>query len=119
MLPSRWMVAAMRFLSFVLAEDVLWTGGAVGGSAREADAAGARELGEAVRSQDLLEGLELVGRADDLEDDRVGAEVGHSRVEDAGERHQLDVPARVGLDLDQRELALDRLAGFERGDAED
>ena len=59
------------------------------------------------------------GVPDDLEDDRVRAEVGDARVEDLGERDQLAAPVGRRGDLDQRELALDRLAGLELGHAED
>ena len=72
-----------------------------------------------MRSDELLERVELLGRADDLEDDRVGAQVGDARVEDLGEGDQLGAPVGGRGDLDQRELALDGLAGLELADAED
>ena len=53
------------------------------------------------------------GRADELEDDRVRPEIGDACAEDLGERHQLGALARRRCDLEQRELALDRLAGRE------
>ena len=59
------------------------------GRAGEADAAGADELLDAVRADELLERVDLLGRADDLEDERLGPEVGDTRVEDLGEREQL------------------------------
>ena len=79
------------------------SGGRAGGAARfaasaarrEPDPAGADELLDAVRADELLERVDLLGRADDLEDERVGAEVGDARVEDLAERHQLGAPARA------------------------
>ena len=50
--------------------------------AAESDAAGAGELFDPVRADELLERVDLLGRADDLEDDRVRAEVGDAGVED-------------------------------------
>ena len=50
----------------------------------QADAAGADELADAVRADELLERVELLGLADDLEDERLGADVGDARVEDVG-----------------------------------
>ena len=108
------------FLSSVgTTEDVLGTGAAVRGRPREPDPPRAGELDQAVRAQELLEGLELLRRAHDLEDHGIGAEVGDARVEDVGEGDQLRAPARVGRDPDERELALDGRAGLERRDAED
>ena len=72
----------------------------------------------AVRADELLERVDLLRRADELEDERVGAEVGDARVEDVGEREQLRAAVGRRGDLDQRELALDRLAVRELGDAE-
>ena len=62
------------------------------GSAGEADSAGADELLHAVRADELLERVDLLGRADDLEDERLRAEVGDTRVEDLAEREQLGAP---------------------------
>src|SRR6059058_4973662 len=81
--------------------------------AAEADAPGADELLQAVRADELLEGVHVLRRAGELEDDRVGAEIGDARVEHVGEPDQLLAPRRRRGDLDQRELALHRLAGRE------
>ena len=48
-----------------------------------------------VRADELLEGVDLLRRADQLEDDRVGAEIGDARAEHLGERHQLRALARA------------------------
>src|SRR5919201_75641 len=114
--PSRWIVA-MRFLSR-LAEDALRTGAANGGPP-QADPAGAGELADPVRADELLERVDLLRLADELEDDRVRADVGNPGVEDVGERHQLGAALGGSGDRDQRQLALDRLAGLELADAQD
>ena len=57
--------------------------------AAESDAAGSAELLQAVRTDELLERVDLLRRADELEDDRVGTEVGDACAEHVGERHQL------------------------------
>src|SRR5438445_9907349 len=79
--------------------------------ATEADAAGADELLQAVWADELLERVELLRRACQLEDDRVGAEIRDPRAEHVGERHQLAALAGGRGNLQQRELALDRFAG--------
>ena len=85
----------------------------------EAEAPGASELLEAVRTDELFERVDLLRGADELEDDRVGAEVGDARAERVGERDQLGALARRRCDLQQCELALDGLAGNEFLHAED
>ena len=60
--------------------------------AAQADAAGAGELADAVRADELLERVELLGRADDLEGDRVAADVGDAGAGDLAERDQLGAP---------------------------
>ena len=87
--------------------------------AREPDPAGADELLDAVGADELLEGVERLGRADELEDHRLGAEVGDLRAERLGDREELGPALRADRDLDQRELALDRLARLELADPED
>src|SRR5204863_7153644 len=79
----------------------------------ETDAAGAAELLQTVRADELFERVDLLRRADELEDDRVRAEIGDARAENLSERHQLGALARRRRDLEQGELALDRLAGRE------
>src|SRR5207248_7055428 len=76
--------------------------------AAEADAPGADELLQAVRSDELLERVDVLRRAGELEHDRVRPEIRDACVEDLAERHQLGPGARRRGDLQQRELALDR-----------
>ena len=115
-MPSRWTVChESSFLSGGRAGG----GGAVRGCPREPDPPGAGELVEAVRAQELLEGLELLRRADDLEDHRSGPRSATRASKTLGEGHQLARAGSGGRDPDERELALDRLAGLERRDAED
>src|SRR3954454_3429149 len=95
----------------LVGECVLVTrlGGAHG--AREAEAARASELLQPVRTHELFERVDLLRRADELEDDRVGADVGDACADRLAERQQLR-PLRGGCgDLDERELALDGVAG--------
>ena len=66
--------------------DELLAGGASGGRAREADAARAGELLDPVWAYELLERIDLLGRADDFEDDRVRADVRDAHAEHLGER---------------------------------
>ena len=70
-----------------------WTDGGcsttAGARAAQADPPGAGELAHAVGADELLEGVELLGTADDLERDRVAADVGDARAEDLAERDQL------------------------------
>ena len=87
--------------------------------ARQSDPAGAGELLDPVRADELLERVDLVGRADDLEHDRVRADVGHAHAEHVGEREQLRALRRRGGDRDQGELPLDRLAGLELAHPQD
>ena len=75
----------------------------------QADPAGARELADAVRADELLERVELLGPPDDLERERVAADVGDAGAEDLAERDQLGALVGRRADGDQRELALDRL----------
>src|SRR3954452_1848172 len=105
------------FLS--LAENVLTPGGARRRGTGQADAARARKLLQAVRAHELLEGVELLRRADDLENDRVRPEVGDPRTEDLGEGEELAAPLRRRIDFEQGELALARLARLELVDAQD
>src|SRR5579862_666692 len=85
----------------------------------EADAPGAHELLQPMRTDELLEGVAVFRRAGELEDDGVGTEVDDTRVEDLAERHQLGALARRRRHLHEDELALDGLAGNELCDAED
>ena len=72
-----------------------------------------------MRADELLEGVELLRRADDLEDDRVRPEVRDPGAEDLGEGEQLAAPVGGRVDLEKGELALDRLAGLELVHAQD
>src|SRR5437868_9977588 len=116
MSPSRWIVAAMKLRS--LAEDVLGARCAAGGGAGEADPAGPSHLADPVRTDELLERVELLRLADDLEQDRVRPDVGDARAEGVGKREQLGAALRRRAHRDQRELALDRVARLELADAQ-
>ena len=50
----------------------------------QADPAGADELADAVRADELFERVELLGASDDLEGDRVAADVGDARARRPG-----------------------------------
>ena len=60
--------------------------GRVFGAPTESDPAGADELLETVRTHELLERVDLLGVPDDLEDDRVDAQVRDAGVERLRER---------------------------------
>src|SRR6266542_1592602 len=108
-----------RWLLSVLAQHELAApDGRVGGRAAEADAPGADELFDSVRPDELLERVDLLGRARELEHERIGAEVGDARLKHLAEGHQLGPPRRGRRHFDQRELPLDRVAGPELGDAQ-
>ena len=68
------------------------------------------ELAHAVRTDELLERVEILRAADDLERERVAADVRDPRAEHLAERDQLGTLVRRGADGDQRQLPLDRLA---------
>src|SRR5262249_44610015 len=85
----------------------------------QADPPGTGELLDAVGAHELLEGVELLWPADDLERDRIAADVGDARAEDLAERDQLGALVRRGTDRGQRRLALDRLAGRQLDHPED
>src|SRR5256885_3240620 len=87
--------------------------------AAEADAAGANELAHTIGPNELFEGLDLVGAADELEGDRIAADVGDLRARDLTERDELGTPVGSNADRDQRELALDGFVGPQLGDAQD
>src|SRR5580765_579780 len=84
----------------------------------EADAAGADELADAIWANELFECLDLLGAADELERDRVAADVGNACTGHLAERDELGASVRGHGDGDQRELPLDRLVGAQLGDAE-
>src|SRR5919197_2545398 len=122
-LPSRWIVAMSVLLWSRVrtgSDECLWLGtGARARRPAEADAAGADELLEPVRPHELLEGVDLFGGADELEDDRLRADVGDACVERLREGDQVGALAGRRRHLEQRELALDRLARGELLHAED
>ena len=66
-----------------------------------------------------MERVELLGRAGELEDDRVGADVEEPPAERLGGRDELGPLLGRGLHADHEQLALDGLARDELGHAED
>src|SRR4051794_8304291 len=104
---------------FLSAEDVLAGGGRLRGRPPQGDAPGADDLADAVRADELFEGVDVVGAADDLEDEGVAAELGDARLEHLGEREQLGPALGRRGDGDQCELPLDGLARLELEHAED
>ena len=56
---------------------------------RKPDPAGAHELTHTVRANELLERLDLLGTADELEHDRVAADVGDARTGHLAEGDQI------------------------------
>ena len=79
---------------------------------------GADELLDPVRPGELLEGVELLRRAGQLERDRVGAEVDDPALEGLGGGDQLGAALGAGAHLEQQQLALDRVVRRELGHAE-
>src|SRR5439155_12813274 len=73
--------------------------------AAQADPSGACELAHAVRANELLEGVELFGAPDDLERERLAANVCDPRAEHLPELDQLRALVGRTVDGDQRELA--------------
>src|SRR6478609_3060016 len=69
----------------------------------EADPARAGELADAVRAYELLEGVELLGPADDLERERIAPDVGDPGAEDLAEGDQLGALVGRRPDRDQRQ----------------
>src|SRR5581483_4968133 len=109
-------MVAIRF-SLSLDHDLLLPA-ALRARAAHCDPARAAELLQPVRAHELLERIDLLRRADYLEHDRVGAEVGDAGVEDLRERDELRPLRRRRRDLQERELALDALARHELAHAE-
>src|SRR5919198_194540 len=89
------------------------------GAARQGDAAGADQLADAVRLQQLQHGGDLVGAAGWLDGERVGRDVHHLGAEQLRQLHHLVAQGRVGADLDQDQLALDRARRLQLDDLED
>ena len=91
----------------------------VGGEERRmATRPGAHRLLDAVRAQQLLEGDELVGMLDDLERHAAGPDVDDARAEDVGERDELGAAVGRRRDLDEQQLALDRVVAAQLVDLE-
>src|SRR5215831_17792746 len=85
----------------------------------KADAARTHELPHTVRADELLERLDLVGAPDELERDRVTADVGDAGTGDLAERDEVGATIGHHADRDQGQLALHRLVGSELGDTQD
>ena len=83
-------------------------------AARDRDLAGARHLDQAEGAHHALERLDLLPRAGDLDDHRALRDVDDLAAEDLDDLHDLAARGAVGGDLEQRELARDRL-GRARG----
>src|SRR6478609_1370674 len=109
----------VELLVVELGENLLWRLAARGARrSAQTDPAGADELLKTVRTDELLEGIDVLRRSCQLEHDRVGSQIRDPRVEDLAERHQLGTGARRRRHLEQRELALERLTGGELRHAE-
>src|SRR5262249_7200086 len=74
--------------------------------AAETEPAGAAELLQTVRTDELLERIDFLRGADELEDDRVGTEIRDLSSEHVSERHQLGALPRRRGDLQECELPL-------------
>ena len=77
------------------------------------------EILDPVRAAELVERVELRRHADELEHHGVRAEVEHAAVHRLGHRDQLRALVGGCADLDEQQLALDRLVGDELGHAQD
>src|SRR2546422_9319214 len=108
----------MRLLSIGSAQDVLRAACGPDRCAGKSDPACSSELADSVRAEELLERVELLGLADDLEDDRIRADVDDAGLEDVRQREQLRPAIGRRSDRDQRELALDGLLAPELTHAE-
>src|SRR3954447_26927320 len=83
------------------------------------DLARAHHLDQAERPDHPLEGLDLVGRPGDLDDDRALRHVDDLAAEDLADLHDLRALRAVDGDLEERELAGDRVARLEVADLQD
>src|SRR6202030_1124702 len=83
---------------------------------RDRDLARAHHLHQPERADHPLEGLDLVGGAGDLDDDRALRHVDDLAAEDLADLHDLGALVPVDGDLEQRQLARDRLGGLEVAD---
>ena len=87
--------------------------------ARDRDLARARHLDQPERAHHALEGLDLVPRPGDLDGHRAARDVDDLRAEDVDHLHDLGARGSVRGDLEQRELAGDRLGRLEVADLDD
>src|SRR5262249_51467263 len=85
------------------------SGCGAGARTSQPDPPGAHELAHAVRTNELLERLDLVGAAGQLEGDRVTPDIGDACAGGLAERDEVGAPVGRDCDRDQRELTLDRL----------
>src|SRR5215216_5221734 len=87
-------------------------------AAGQGDPAGAGQLADAVGVEQLEHGLDLGRAAGGLDGQGVGADVDDLGPEHLGQLDDLVADRRVGLDLDQDQLALHRLVVLELDDLE-
>src|SRR4029453_11334531 len=104
--PSRRIVAIVRSFRLVWGEKYLVPGGgsvdrgeppgrlSLRGCPGDADATRADEVDDAVRTAQLVERVHLLGRARELEHDRVGPDVEEPPAERLGSRDHLGAPPR-------------------------
>src|SRR3954469_417265 len=85
-------------------------------TSRDRDLARAHHLDHPERADHLLEGVDLVGRARDLHDQRLAGDVDDLAAEDLDRLEHLGALTAVGGDLEQRQLAGDRALGLEVAD---
>src|SRR6478735_7934045 len=87
-------------------------------AAADGDHAGLDELLDAERLEHVEERAELVRRAGRLDDDRVGGDVDDLGLEELDRVDDLTPGRRVGANLDEQDLALDRRVRLELDDLE-
>src|SRR3954447_6886485 len=85
-------------------------------TARDRDLPRAHRLDHPERPDHLLEGVDLVRRAGDLDDQRLARHVDDLAPEDLHRLEHLGALGAVGGDLEQRQLASDRALGLEVAD---
>src|SRR5688572_23291186 len=91
-------------------------GSGLGAPPGDGDLARLGHLDEPERAHEALEGLDLVRLPDDLDDDRAPGDVDHPGLEDLRELQDLRPRRGVGGDLEDGELAGDRLLRLEVAD---
>src|SRR3954465_9165088 len=85
-------------------------------AARDRDLARAHHLDHPERPDHLLEGVDLLRRAGDLDDERLAGHVDDVAAEDLDDLEHLGALRAVRGDLEQRQLARDRALGLEVAD---